>query len=109
MIYTRPEVIPLRRGQNYAPLKPLLQLGQEKQQTHFLQDALKERYKHFWEHEKLTWRELISAGELVAHMVTGDTLPERNPWTGGWLAVRPTRQDASTSRALNFMQFYFTN
>ena len=70
---------------------------------------LKERYKHFWEHEKLTWRELISAGELVAHMVTGDTLPERNPWTGGWLAVRPTRQDASTSRALNFMQFYFTN
>lgn len=109
MIYTRPEVIPLRRGQNYAPLKPLLQLGQEKQQTHFLQDALKERYKHFWEHEKLTWRELISAGELVAHMVTGDALPERNPWTGGWLAVRPTRQDASTSRALNFMQFYFTN
>lgn len=107
--YTRPEVLPLRQGVNFAPIKPLLQLGENSLKPNYLQDALKERYKHFWNHEQVVWRELISAGELVAHMMAGDQLPGRNPYTGGWLTIRPTRQDASTQRALNWMQFYMTN
>lgn len=90
-------------------MRPLLQLGEDKPKPHFLTDALKERYKHYWGHESLVWRELITAGELVAHMMTGDQLLDRNPWTGGYLLIQPQRQDASTSRALNFMQFYMTN
>lgn len=104
--YTRPEIIPLRKGVNFAPLKPLIQLGQDRPSPHFLQDALKERYKHYWGNESNVWREMISAGELVAHMMAGDQLLDRNPWTGGWMVIRPQRQDGSTSRALNFMQNY---
>ncbi len=108
--YTRPEVVPLRQGQNFAPIKPLLQLGTGSPKTSLIQDALKERYKHYWGHERLVWREIISAGELVAHMLTGDQLPARNPWQpGGWISITPDRQDGSAMRALNFLQFYFTN
>lgn len=107
--YTRPEIIPVRQGVNLAPIRPLLQLGRNEPKSNYLQDALKERYKHFWHHENQVWRELIGAGELVGHMVTGDQLLDRNPWTGGYMILQPQRQDASTSRALNFMQFYFTN
>ncbi len=102
--------IPLRKGQNYAPLEPLLRLGEGKRQPgHYLCDALKERYKHFWNIEALVRREMARTGELVGHFLAGDQLLDRNPWTGGWLVIKPQRQDASTQRALNLMQFYVTN
>jgi hypothetical protein len=102
-------IIPVRPGQNFAPLNPLLSLQESKGQSHYLADALKERFKHFWNLEQAIWREMILAGELVGRFIQGDQILERNPWTGGWLTIRPQREDDSVKRALNLMQFYVTN
>lgn len=102
-------IIPTRPGVNLAPLNPLLRLQDSKPQSHYLADALKERFKHFWNLEAAIWKEMINAGELVGRFIQGDQLLERNPWTGGWLVIRPQREDDSTRRALNLMQFYVTN
>lgn len=102
-------IVPLRQGVNFAPVEPLLKLGQKQDKSHYLCDALKERYKHFWGLESSTWREMASVGEMVGHFLTGDQLLERDPFSGGWLIIRPQRQDPSTQRALNLMQYYVTN
>lgn len=106
---TLSRAIPLRKGVNFAPMEPLTRLGQSTPQSHYLCDALKERFKHFWGRDANVRREMISVGELVAHFLAGDQLIERDPWSGGWLVIKPQRQDESTARALNFMQFYVTN
>lgn len=102
-------VVPLRPGINFAPLDPLLRLGQKQDKSHYLCDALKERFKHFWNLEATTWREMASVGEMVGHFLIGDQLLERDPFSGGWLIIRPQRQDATFQRALNFVQYYVTN
>lgn len=105
----QPSVVPLRAGQNYAPAKPILGLGEKSPKTHYLCDALKERFEHYYKADDHVWREMISAGERVAKITQGDHLVERNPFTGGWLVVKPARQDYTTKRALNFSQFYVTS
>lgn len=105
----RPSVVPLRSGRNYAPAKPILGLGEKSPKSHYLCDALKERFKHYFSLESSIWSEMISAGERVAKITQGDHLVERNPWTGGWLVIKPSRDDFSTRRALNFSQFYVTS
>lgn len=102
-------IIPVRPGVNFAPLDPLLRLKEQQGQSHYLCDALKERFRHFWNLEKAVWREMINAGELVGRFLQGDQLVERSPWTGGWLVIKPPREDQSAKRALNLMQFYVTN
>jgi hypothetical protein len=102
-------IIPVRPGVNFAPLDPLLKLKEQQGRSHYICDALKERFAHFWNLEKMTWREMINAGELVGRFLQGDQLIERNPWTGGWLVIKPPREDDSAKRALNLMQFYVTN
>jgi hypothetical protein len=102
-------VVPLRKSVNYAPTRPLLQLGRMTPSEHYVCDALKERYRHFWGRDSQVRREMVSVGELVAHFIAGDQLIERDPWSGGWMIIKPQRQDESTARALNFMQFYITN
>jgi hypothetical protein len=90
-------------------LQPLLNLREQPGGSHYFCDALKERFKHFWNIEKLVWREMINAGDLVARFLQGDQILERNPWTGGWLVIKPPQEDNSAKRALNMMQFYVTN
>lgn len=102
-------IVPLRQGVNYAPLEPLLKLGQKDSKQHYLCDALKERYRHFWNIESTTWREMATAGEMVGHFLAGDQLIERDPFSGGWLIIRPQRQDGASQRAMNMMQYYVTN
>lgn len=102
-------IVPLRQGVNYAPLDPLLKLGQNEGKSHYLCDALKERYRHFWNIEAATWREMATAAEMVGHFLAGDQMIERDPFSGGWLIIRPQRQDGTSQRALNMMQYYATN
>src|SRR5262245_57218153 len=52
---------------------------------------------------------MIRAGELVGRFLQGDQILERNPWTGGWLVIKPPSEDNTAKRALNLMQFYVTN
>ena len=99
----------MRSGVNYAPLQPLLNLTQSPGQSHYLCDALKERYRHFWQQDSTVWRELGTAAEMIAHFLAGDQLIERDPFSGGWLVIKPQRQDAASARALNLMQYYVTN
>lgn len=91
-----------------APLDPLLKLGQKQDKQHYLCDALKERYKHFWNLEATTWREMASVGEMVGHFLMGDQQIERDPFSGGWLIIRPQRGH-NDQRSLNLTQYYITN
>lgn len=101
--------VPLRKGINYAPLRPLLTLQDEKPKTSYLADCLKERWKHYYHSDKNTWSEMIRVGKLTGQMLQGDQLLVPNPWTNGWLVIKPPREDDSTERALNLMQFYVSN
>lgn len=102
-------IVPLRPGLNFAPLDPLLKLGQKDDKSHYLCDALKERYKHFWNLESSTWREMASVGEMNGHFLIGDQLLERDPFSGGWLVIRPQRQEMASQRAVNYTQYFTTN
>jgi hypothetical protein len=101
--------IPIRAGVNYAPADPLLRLGEKTARSHYLNDALKERFNHFWNYKKESWDEMIAAGEVITQIIQGNHLVERNPWNGGWLVIQPAREDSSTRRSLNLTQFYVTN
>lgn len=99
------QIIPLRKNTNFAPMKPLLRLGEGARPAgHYLCDALKERFTHFWQKDAAVRREMISVGELVSRFLTGDQLLERNPFTGGWLVIKPQRHDHTTQRAMNMLQ-----
>lgn len=104
-------ILPLRSGANYAPLLPLLSLQKENPKSHYLTDAIKERWNHFYNNSttKSTWQEMVKVGKFTGRILQGDQQLVPNPWTNGWLAIKLPREDDSTERALNLMQFYISN
>lgn len=102
-------IIPSYPGTNLAPLKPLLALQENTSTQHPIADALKERFKHYKTMEESIWREIYSAGQLTALFIEGKQLLMPNPYTGGWKVLKPSRDDESTKRAMNLMQFYADN
>lgn len=102
-------LIPTYAGANYAPVKPILEAKDDKTRiSNKLADALRERYLHYFNLEKRAWNEILAAGQMVANFTSGKQLAISNPFGSGFLAVQPTRQDESTKRVLNQMQFYRT-
>jgi len=104
------EIIPVKAGENWAPLKPLLKLQEgSKAASHPITDALKERFKHYKKMQEEVWREIYSVGQMTALFIEGKQLLMPNPYTGGWRVLKPSREDESTKRAMNLMQFYADN
>lgn len=104
------EIIPSYSGKNWAPLKPLLDLKElGATPNHYIADAIRERFKHYKGMEEQVWREIYSAGQMTALFIEGKQLLVPNPYTGGWKILRPQREDESTKRAMNLMQFYADN
>ena len=97
-------------GVNYSPVKPFLsmQSGQTPQ-PHKVIDCLKERFSHFNELDKVVWREIYAVGQLVGLFREGKQLLARNPYGGGYRVLPIKREDESTRRAMNMMQFYAIN
>lgn len=105
----QPTLIPTFGGPNYAPIDPILKARDPNSKiSNYLCDALKEKYAHFNKTEDRAWNQIFSIGKMVALFESGDQIPVLNPYTGGIMAVAPVREDQSTKRALNQMQFYAT-
>jgi hypothetical protein len=100
------KIIPLRGGVNFAPVKPLQQLGQREATSHYVCDAIRERFLHYSKLEEPTRREFIASGELLAKFIQGDQILERNPFNDAWMVIKPKRKDGSVARALNFTQSF---
>lgn len=106
MSYHSPQLIPLRANRNFAPLEPLLRLSEAPAKTHYVCDAIKERFSEYIKREDSTRRELIAAGELVGHMIQGDSILERDRYSDSWIVLHPKKKDGSAQRAINFMQYF---
>lgn len=102
--------IPLREGQNWAPVNPLLKLEQNSpNSSNYLHDAIKELFKHHMTLEKNTWDELNSAGQQVKNFIEGKQFLMPNTWIPGqWIAYE-IKNDDDRRRALNITQFYTSN
>lgn len=98
----------MRGSANFAPLKPLQSLGQKDAKSHYVCDALKERFQHYIKYEETTRRDLLAGGELLAKFLQGDQILKRNPFDSGYLVIRPKRKDGSEKRALNLTQYYIS-
>jgi hypothetical protein len=107
MIIPTPTAIPSYGSANYAPLKPLLSLHDSAAPTpHYIKDALKEYKNHLEGLQKSVWREIYNVGMLVDLFCAGKQLVTRDPRSGLFVALTPKREDESTMRAQNMMQFY---
>lgn len=102
--------IPSYGSSNYAPVKPLLALQDSPTpQPHYIRDALKELLDHKLGLEKETWKEIYNVGQMIDLFVQGKQLVRKDPVTGIYTALTPRKEDSSTMRASNEMQFYETN
>ena len=105
--------VPLSRtAPNFAPAKPIAdaiqnkKLNDAKSATGF-EKAIRERYNHYLKHEKISWDEAISAGQLVSMFINGDQLLQRRPYGPGYY-VRPlANDDTYRQTAMNMMRFYY--
>lgn len=110
MYNASPTAIPSYASVNYAPLTPLLSLQNDPNPAqHYVQDALKERLKHYLGLEKDVWREIYNVGQLIDLFVQGKQIVRKNPITGLYRALTPLNEDQDTVRAANAMQYYETN
>jgi hypothetical protein len=103
-------LLPARPGANLAPIRPLLKLGEgEKNTADTFEAAVRERYAHYLELEKETWKEMVDAGEEVANFIAGKQFLMPNPFPGGraWIpyAVRGRGTD-NERRALSIFQYH---
>jgi hypothetical protein len=105
--------VPLSRtAPNFAPAKPIAdaiqnkKLNDAKSATGF-EKAIRERYNYYLKHEKISWDEAISAGQLVSMFINGDQLLQRRPYGPGYY-VRPlANDDTYRQTAMNMMRFYY--
>lgn len=102
-------LVPVFGDQNFAPLKPFLRLREGSQTSHYVCDALKERFSHYIGLDRSVRNEIISVGQLIALFIEGKQLLAQDPFSGGYRVLQPKREDHTTRRALNLMQFYSTN
>ena len=93
-------------GMNLAPVKPLLDLRENRPPSHYLCDALKERFKHFIKQDETARDEMLETGRIVDEFIQGRQIFGVNPYNGEIRALPVRRHDNSTRRAISLMQFF---
>jgi hypothetical protein len=107
-------ILPNHAGTNLAEISPLLKLGEgDKNPQTSLQEAIKERFLHFKNHQQATWDEMNRAGEEVSLFMQGKQYLMPNPLkAGGWLPYKVAekgpmgRGSEGVKRALSIMQYH---
>ncbi len=94
------------QGMNFAPVKPLLDLRENRPPSHYLCDALKERFRHFIKQDEAPRNEMLETGRIVDEFIQGRQIFGVNPYTGEIRALPIRRHDDSTRRAISLMQFF---
>lgn len=105
--------LPLRGGQNYAPVKPLEAIREHRAdefKKHYLTEALRERYEHFMAEDDEVWQDLISVGHLTSLFIQGKQDLKYNGLTKKFFAVPVSASNNdSNKRVTPIMRFYQTN
>lgn len=102
--------LPTHEGANLAPLRPLLKLREHNKNTsHYIADALKEKYSHFIKKDEKSWREMIGRGQQIALFIEGQQILDFNPFTQSYAPRKLKKTDPNRIKAVNFMQYYCTN
>lgn len=102
--------IPLaRNSKNYAPIKPLQKLLQDKKPpkggTPFEQ-AVRKVYQERMSYMQSAWYELYSMAQLVALFREGQQLLVKRPYGIGWYVRPVANDDTYRQTALNMMGFH---
>lgn len=106
--------LPSYTGQNFAPRKPFEKL-QEKNghnspySSHYITDAVREKYNSLIEEDKQSWNEIISVGQLTALFIEGKQILDWNPYTNVYTPRKLKRTDPQKIKAVNWMQYFCTN
>ncbi len=105
--------INIPQGSNFAPIKPFLDLKNNKPdkdiQDHYLVKALKEKYDTLINEHKEEWREIIRAGKTNALFIQGEQVLKINSFDGMPRAVPANKRDPRHKIIINKMQYYSTN
>lgn len=105
------DILPLRKGTNFAPVKPLLAVKDRRakhERLHYFCDGLKERYAHFMAKDRETWQDLITTGHLVSLFLQGKQNLKFNKLTKNFYSV-PVQQNDNKTKITPIMGFYGLN
>jgi hypothetical protein len=114
MAQTQSQRLPYYDGKNYAPIKPFLALQEANgdkspNSSHYIADAIKEKYQTYVKKNDSAFREMISVGQMIALFIEGKQVLDWNPYTTSWTPRKIARSDPNKIKAVNFMQYYCTN
>lgn len=103
--------LPQYSGSNRAPLKPLLALREPNgdkspYSSHYLADAIKEKYSDYIKRDEPTFREIISVGQMTALFIEGKQILDWNPYTQSFTPRKLKNSDPNKIKAVNMMQYY---
>jgi hypothetical protein len=105
----RPKSVIHAYGQNFAPIKHLIDLAEKskavKIPTTTFQEAIKEKFKYLSTHEDSIWSEYYKTAQLIDLFIQGKQRLRPNALTGMW-TIRPYKNDAEEKRVINLMRFY---
>lgn len=101
-------------GRNWAPIKPLLALKETNGHNspyaqHYIADAIREKYQEYVKKDEMSWREMISVGQMIALFIEGKQILDWNPFTYSWTQAKTSQYNPQNIKAVNFMQYYCTN
>lgn len=106
---SRPTSIIHAYGQNFSPIKHLIELAEKskavKIPTTTLQEAFKDKFKYLSTHEDPVWTEHYRTAQLIDLFIQGKQRLRPHPITGMW-TIRPYKNDAEEKRVINLMRFY---
>lgn len=108
-----PELNPLhlRSGANFAPLDPLVAVKNKEKnaKSHYLTDALRERYEHYISLDRETWNDLISVGHMTSLFIQGKQNLKWNGLTKSFYSAPVQKSAPDKNRVTPLMRFYASN
>lgn len=96
-------------GQNWAPLKPLLELKSNTEAPrHYLNDFAKEVYDDCITQDDSAWREVLEQGRIISNLESGKLIIKRDPLFHELILLQPQKK-TSNRRGVPLMGFYMSN
>lgn len=96
-------------GQNWAPLKPLLELkSNTPAPKHYLNDFAKEVYDDCIQQDDSAWREVLEQGRIISNLEHGKLIIKRDPMFHELILLKPQKK-TSNRRGVPVFQFYMSN
>lgn len=95
-------------ARNYAPLKPLVELGSKRIDGQYMSEALREVIKDRLERHKDVFDEVARTTEVTSNFIQGKQTWVKSYWNNQWKVAPVHRADPNRVTSINIMQFYCT-